>query len=90
MMYSFESSGSRKPLHAMVVGSLIGALVLFSISTIQGIPVPYLFQLGAVDMWEYIINGRNAHLNARIALPQQLDGILFDHKSILLVCGRLF
>ncbi len=48
MMYSFESSGSRKPLHAMVVGSLIGALVLFSVSTIQGIPVPYLFQLGAV------------------------------------------
>ena len=48
MMYSFESSGSRKPLHAMVVGSLIGALVLFSVSTIQGIPVPYVFQLGAV------------------------------------------
>ena len=47
-MYAFESSGSRRPLHAMVVGSLIGAAVLFSISTIQGIPVPYLFQLGAV------------------------------------------
>ena len=48
MMYSFESSGSRKPLHAMVIGSLIGAGVLFSVSTIQGIPMPYLFQLGAV------------------------------------------
>ena len=48
MMYSFESSGSRKSLHAMVIGSLIGAGVLFSVSTIQDIPVPYLFQLGAV------------------------------------------
>ena len=48
MMYSFESSGSRKPLHAMVIGSLIGAGVLFSVSTVQGIPMPYLFQLGAV------------------------------------------
>ena len=47
-MYSFESSGSRKPLHAMVIGSLIGAGVLFSVSTIQGIPMPYLFQLGAI------------------------------------------
>ena len=47
-MYAFESSGSRKPLHAMVIGSMIGAGVLFSVSTIQGIPVPYLFQFGAV------------------------------------------
>ena len=47
-MYAFESSGSRKPLHAMVIGSMIGAGVLFSVSTVQGIPMPYLFQLGAV------------------------------------------
>ena len=47
-MYAFESSGSRKSLHAMVIGSLIGAGILFSVSTVPGIPVPYLFQLGAV------------------------------------------
>ena len=39
-MYAFESSGSRKPLHAMVIGSMIGAGVLFSVSTVQGIPMP--------------------------------------------------
>lgn len=43
-MYSFESSGSRKPLHAMVVGAMVAAVFLFTLSGYQGIPMPYLFQ----------------------------------------------
>ena len=46
-MYSFESNGSRKPLHAMVIGSMIATVALFYISTIPGIPIPALFQMGA-------------------------------------------
>ena len=46
-MYSFESNGSRKPLHAMVIGSMIATVALFYISTIPGIPFPALFQMGA-------------------------------------------
>lgn len=48
MTYSFESTGSRKPLHAMVVGTLAAAVLLFSISNREGIPMPYLFQAGAI------------------------------------------
>ena len=47
-MYSFESTGSRKPLHAMVVGTLIAAAILFSVSNREGIPMPHLFQTGAI------------------------------------------
>ena len=47
-MYAFESSGSRKPLHAMVIGTLVAAAALFSLSNREGIPVPYLFQAGAI------------------------------------------
>ena len=47
-MYAFESSGSRKPLHAMVIGSFIAAMVLFSVSNREGIPMPHLFQAGAI------------------------------------------
>ena len=43
-MYSFESSGSRKPLHAMVVGAMIAAVALFTLGGYEGIPVPHLFQ----------------------------------------------
>ena len=46
-MYSFESNGSRKPLHAMVIGSMIATVALFYTSTIPGIPIPALFQMGA-------------------------------------------
>ena len=46
-MYSFESTGSRKPLHAMVVGAVIGAAVLFAVSS-MGVPVPSAFQMGAI------------------------------------------
>ena len=46
-MYSFESNGSRKPLHAMVIGSIIATVALFYVSTIPGIPLPSLFQMGA-------------------------------------------
>jgi hypothetical protein len=48
MMYSFESSGSRKPLHAMVIGALVGAAVFFSVGTLPSIPLPSLFQMGAI------------------------------------------
>lgn len=48
MMYSFESSGSRRPLHAMVIGALVGAAVLFSLGTLPSIPLPSLFQMGAI------------------------------------------
>lgn len=47
-MYAFESSGSRKPLHAMVIGTLVAAVILFSLSNRDGMPVPYLFQAGAI------------------------------------------
>ena len=46
-MYSFESNSSRKPLHAMVIGSMIATVALFYVSTIPGIPLPSLFQMGA-------------------------------------------
>ena len=48
MMYSFESSGSRRPLHAMVIGALAGAAVLFSLGTLPDVPLPSLFQMGAI------------------------------------------
>ena len=47
-MYSFESSGSRRPLHAMVIASMAAAVILFSISNREGIAMPYLYQLGAM------------------------------------------
>ena len=47
-MYRFESNGSRKPLHAMVIGAVVAAMLLFSLSTRDGMPVPMLLQLGAV------------------------------------------
>ena len=47
MMYSFESSGSRKPLHAMVIGAIIGTAVFFSLGGMEGMPFPFLFQTGA-------------------------------------------
>ena len=46
-MYSFESSGSRKPLHAMVIGAIIGTAVFFSLGGMEGMPFPFLFQTGA-------------------------------------------
>ena len=48
MMYSFESSGSRGPLHAMVIGAMIATVLLFSVAGLEGIPMPYLFQIGAI------------------------------------------
>jgi len=47
-MYSFESSGSRGPLHAMVVGALIATALLFGLGGIEGIPFPFLFQTGGI------------------------------------------
>ncbi len=43
-MYSFESSGSRGGLHAMVIASFAVAVVLFSLSGVDGIPYPLIFQ----------------------------------------------
>lgn len=47
-MYAFESKGARKPLHVMVIGSFVGAILLFSLSNRPGMPMPMLFQLGAI------------------------------------------
>ena len=47
-MYSFESGGSRGPLHAMVIGSLTGAALLFWLGGQPWAPVPSLFQMGAI------------------------------------------
>ena len=47
-MYAFESSGSRKPLHVMVIGAFVAAMALFSLSNQEGMPVPLLFQAGAI------------------------------------------
>ncbi len=47
-MYAFESSGSRKPLHAMVIGAFVAAVTLFTISNQEGMPMPFLFQAGAI------------------------------------------
>ncbi len=47
-MYSFESSPSRKPLHAMVIAAFAAAAVLFSLSNVRGIPYPVIFQTGAI------------------------------------------
>ena len=47
-MYSFESGGSRKPLHAMVIGAIIAAVILLSVANREGIPMPFLFQLGGI------------------------------------------
>ena len=47
-MYAFESGGSRAPLHAMVIGSVIAAVALFTVSGFEGMPVPYVFQILAV------------------------------------------
>ena len=46
-MYSFESGGSRKPLHAMVIGSMAAAAILFVLGGTDWVPFPFLFQLGA-------------------------------------------
>ena len=43
-MYSFESSGFRKPLHAMVISSLIAGVALISVGNLEGLPFPFLFQ----------------------------------------------
>ena len=47
MMYSFESSGSRKPLHAMVIAAIVGTAVFFVLGGMEGMPFPFLFQTGA-------------------------------------------
>ncbi len=47
-MYSFESSPSRKPLHAMVIAAFVAAGVLFGLSGIPGVPYPVIFQTATV------------------------------------------
>lgn len=43
-MYAFESAGSRKPLHAMVIGAVAVGLFLFSLANREGMPAPFLLQ----------------------------------------------
>ena len=49
-MYSFESTGSRKDLHAMTVGALIGAVVLFTAAGVEGVPMPSLLQIAGIAL----------------------------------------
>ena len=46
-MYFFESRGSRKSLHTMVIGSMIATVALLYVGNLDGIPFPALFQTGA-------------------------------------------
>ena len=48
MMYSFESSGSRKPLHLVVIATIIGTAVNFCVSTMEGVLFPFLYQTFAI------------------------------------------
>ena len=43
-MYSFESSGSRGPLHLLVIATIIGTASNFCVSTMEGVLFPFLFQ----------------------------------------------
>ena len=47
-MYSFESSGSRKSLHAMIIGAMIGAVALFTVAGMDGVPLPSLLQIAGI------------------------------------------
>ncbi len=47
-MYAFESTGSRKGLHAMVIGAFAVAVVMFSLSGYEGMPFPLIFQTVAI------------------------------------------
>ena len=48
MMYSFESSGSRKPLYLVVIATIIGTAVNFCVSTMEGVLFPFLYQTFAI------------------------------------------
>ena len=48
MMYSFESSGSRKPLHAMVIGTMVAAIAFFTLGGYENIFAPSMFQAGGI------------------------------------------
>ena len=62
-MYSFESGGSRKPLHAMVIGSMAAAAILFVLGGTDRVPFPFLFQLGA-----FLCATATVYLTARYSL----------------------
>ncbi len=47
-MYAFESTGSRKALHTMVIASFVAGICFFTISKQAGIPFPVIFQVIAV------------------------------------------
>ena len=80
-MYSFESSGSRRPLHAMVIASMAAAVILFSISNREGIAMPYLYQLGAMICLTAMI-----YLLGRYSL--RLYRYAIEPNGIVDVCGE--
>ena len=47
-MYFFESSGARKPLHLVVIATIIGTAVNFCVSTMEGVLFPFLYQTFAI------------------------------------------
>ena len=62
-MYAFESSGSRKALHAMTVGAMIGAVALFTVAGTEGVPLPSLLQIAGI-----ILAGVSVYLLTRYSL----------------------
>lgn len=47
-MYSFRSTGKRTALHVMVIGSIVAAGLLFSLSMMDGMSFPVIFQAAAI------------------------------------------
>lgn len=49
-MYAFTSSGPRKSLHALVICTIVGTILLFTLSSVDGIAYAWALQLGAIMM----------------------------------------
>ena len=78
-MYSFESTGSRKSLHAIIIGTIIGGIALFAEH--DGLPLPWLWQIAAI-----MLLGDATHLTNRYALKTyryaiEPSGITDEHGN---------
>ncbi|MCQ2429206.1 MAG: hypothetical protein MJ192_02635 [Clostridia bacterium] len=47
-MYAYTSNGSRTSLHLIVIAALSCAILLFSASSAEGVPMPWVFQLAGI------------------------------------------
>lgn len=93
-MYAFTSSGSRKWLHAIVITSVIGAILLYSISGAENVRYEWSLQLGAI-----ILAAVGVYLTVRYSLREYkyelVDSGLIDAEgeivyelSVTQVTGR--